>query len=185
MAEGKPPRARDRAVASRLLFGHRTGGSRGEQPPADRRRAHQRHRLAPVQEHDRRREVGRSHRDRALAGEERRAHRRRLPAILRSRRDEGHRPVLRQADPQDQSAGDDRHHRSAGGRAGADVCQGKSIINSINLEDGEEKFERVCPIAQALRRGAGRAAPSTKTSSRRRRSRASASWRWRSARCSC
>ena len=27
--------------------------------------------------------------------------------------------------------------------------QGKSIINSINLEDGEEKFERVCPIAKA------------------------------------
>jgi 5-methyltetrahydrofolate--homocysteine methyltransferase len=26
-------------------------------------------------------------------------------------------------------------------------CQGKSIINSINLEDGEEKFARVCPIA--------------------------------------
>jgi 5-methyltetrahydrofolate--homocysteine methyltransferase len=28
-------------------------------------------------------------------------------------------------------------------------CQGKSIINSINLEDGEEQFERVCPIARA------------------------------------
>ena len=27
-------------------------------------------------------------------------------------------------------------------------CQGKSIINSINLEDGEEKFERVVPIAR-------------------------------------
>ena len=27
-------------------------------------------------------------------------------------------------------------------------CQGKSIINTINLEDGEEKFERVCPIAR-------------------------------------
>jgi 5-methyltetrahydrofolate--homocysteine methyltransferase len=27
-------------------------------------------------------------------------------------------------------------------------CQGKSIINSINLEDGEEKFERICPIAR-------------------------------------
>ena len=27
-------------------------------------------------------------------------------------------------------------------------CQGKSIVNSINLEDGEEKFERVCPIAK-------------------------------------
>ncbi|HLY18167.1 MAG TPA: methionine synthase [Bryobacteraceae bacterium] len=28
-------------------------------------------------------------------------------------------------------------------------CQGKSIINSINLEDGEEKFERTCPVAKA------------------------------------
>jgi 5-methyltetrahydrofolate--homocysteine methyltransferase len=28
-------------------------------------------------------------------------------------------------------------------------CQGKSIINSINLEDGEEKFERVCPQAKS------------------------------------
>lgn len=26
-------------------------------------------------------------------------------------------------------------------------CQGKSIINSVNLEDGEEKFEKVCPLA--------------------------------------
>ena len=29
-------------------------------------------------------------------------------------------------------------------------CQGKSILNSINLEDGEEKFERVVPIAHAF-----------------------------------
>ncbi|MBL8177661.1 MAG: methionine synthase [Bryobacterales bacterium] len=28
-------------------------------------------------------------------------------------------------------------------------CQGKSIINSVNLEDGEEKFERLCPVAKA------------------------------------
>ena len=28
-------------------------------------------------------------------------------------------------------------------------CQGKSIINSINLEDGEEKFEIVCPLARS------------------------------------
>jgi 5-methyltetrahydrofolate--homocysteine methyltransferase len=27
-------------------------------------------------------------------------------------------------------------------------CQGKSIINSINLEDGEERFQRVCPLAK-------------------------------------
>jgi 5-methyltetrahydrofolate--homocysteine methyltransferase len=28
-------------------------------------------------------------------------------------------------------------------------CQGKSIINSINLEDGEEKFANICPLAKA------------------------------------
>ena len=28
-------------------------------------------------------------------------------------------------------------------------CQGKAIINSVNLEDGEEKFEKLCPIARA------------------------------------
>ncbi len=27
-------------------------------------------------------------------------------------------------------------------------CQGKSIINSVNLEDGEEKFRRTCPLAR-------------------------------------
>jgi len=27
-------------------------------------------------------------------------------------------------------------------------CQGKSIINSINLEDGEERFEAVCPLVR-------------------------------------
>src|SRR6516225_259339 len=29
-------------------------------------------------------------------------------------------------------------------------CQGKAIINSINLEDGEEKFDRTVPIAHAF-----------------------------------
>ena len=27
-------------------------------------------------------------------------------------------------------------------------CQGKSVINSINLEDGEEKFRKICPLAK-------------------------------------
>ncbi len=64
-------------------------------------------------------------------------------------------------------------------------CQGKSIINSINLEDGEEKFERVCPHRQGATARRWWWAPSTRTSCRRRRSRASASWRWPSGRTSC
>ena len=34
-------------------------------------------------------------------------------------------------------------------------CQGKSLINSINLEDGEEKFASVAPAGAQLRRRAG------------------------------
>ncbi len=26
------------------------------------------------------------------------------------------------------------------------LCQGKAVVNSINLEDGEERFEKVCPL---------------------------------------
>jgi 5-methyltetrahydrofolate--homocysteine methyltransferase len=33
--------------------------------------------------------------------------------------------------------------------ASLSYCQGKSIINSVNLEDGEEKFEKICPLAKA------------------------------------
>jgi 5-methyltetrahydrofolate--homocysteine methyltransferase len=29
-------------------------------------------------------------------------------------------------------------------------CQGKSLINSVNLEDGEERFEKVVPLAKAF-----------------------------------
>ena len=60
-------------------------------------------------------------------------------------------------------------------------CQGKSIINSINLEDGEEKFERALPHRQSATARRWWWAPSTKTSCRRRPSRASANWPWRSA----
>ena len=34
-------------------------------------------------------------------------------------------------------------------------CQGKAIINSVNLEDGEERFEKVVPAGARVRRGAG------------------------------
>ena len=74
------------SIAPHLLLRHRTGRSRRQQPPADRRRAHQRHRLAPLQEHDRRGKVGRGHRNRPLADPQRRARHRCLPAIERSRR---------------------------------------------------------------------------------------------------
>ena len=146
---GQAAAAHPGALAPRVLFGHRTGGGRREQPPADRGRAHQRHRLAAVQEPGGGGEVGGGHRDRAAAGAQRRAHRGCLPAKRRPRRDGGHPAVLREADPQDQSAADDRHHRPASAvELALTYCQGKSIINSINLEDGEEKFERVCPLAR-------------------------------------
>ena len=113
MAEGKSAAPSAEPEPSRRLFRHRTGRSRRKHAPADRRRAHQRDRLARFQESGRRRKMGRSHRNRPPPGEKRRAHRRCLPAEHRSRRDEGHSAVLREADPQDQSAGHDRHHRRA------------------------------------------------------------------------
>ncbi len=59
--------------------------------------------------------------------------------------------------------------------------QGKAIINSVNLEDGEERFEKVVPLARRF--GAALvvgcidewAWPSP----------GSASWRWPSAPSSC
>ena len=154
-------------------------------PPADRRRAHQRDRLAPVQEYDRRRKMGRSQRNRALAGEERRAHHRRVPAILGSRRTEGHRSVLREADAEDQSAGDDRHHRSRrpssarshGARARASSTRSISKTARKN-SSGSARWQ-----AHTARRWSW--APSTKTNSRRRPSPASGNSRSPSARSSC
>ena len=35
-------------------------------------------------------------------------------------------------------------------------CQGKAIVNSINLEDGEERFEKVAPMLHRVRRRGGR-----------------------------
>ena len=150
MADGKKPRAAEGASAPRLLFRDRTGGGGGQQSAADRGRAHQRDRLAAVQEHGRRREVGRGDRNRALAGQERRAHRRCLPAD-RTDRDEikdiplFYEKLIRKIkapimiDTTDPKAVE----------LSLTYCQGKSIINSINLEDGEEKFERICPLAKA------------------------------------
>ena len=63
--------------------------------------------------------------------------------------------------------------------------QGKSVINSVNLEDGEARFQALVPVARRYGRGAGRGAASTTTNSRPRLSAASASWRWRGARSSC
>ena len=60
-------------------------------------------------------------------------------------------------------------------------CQGKSIINSINLEDGDEKFEGICPLARAYGAALVVGSIDEDPSCRRKRSRASANWQWRSA----
>jgi len=83
--------------------------------------------------------------------------------------------VLRIADPQNQSAHHDRYHRPARGGTGPHYCQGKAIINSINLENGEEKFERICPWRNRTARRSSSAA-SMRTNSRHKPSPASASW---------
>ena len=88
MAEGKKPRRPAGAEPSRRLLRHRHDRSGGKHAAADRRRTHQRDRLAPVQESGRRGTVGRSHRNRSAPGEKRRAHRGRLPAKHRPRRNQ-------------------------------------------------------------------------------------------------
>ena len=90
MADGKKPRQaperNHRAVYSGIEIIEAEESTR----PLHRGRAHQRDWLAPVQESGGCRTVGRSHRDRATAGQERRAHRGRLPAKHRPRGIEGH-----------------------------------------------------------------------------------------------
>ena len=61
-------------------------------------------------------------------------------------------------------------------------CQGKAIINSINLEDGEERFEKVVPLARKLRRGAGGRLHRRGQAAGHGGHPRSASWRWPSAR---
>ena len=101
-------------------------------------------------QHDRGGEVGRGHRDRPPAGAQRRAHRGRLPAIAPTATRLGDIPpfyeklIRKIKAPVMIDTTDPRAVELA-----LTYCQGKSIINSINLEDGEEKFERVCPIARA------------------------------------
>ena len=89
-------------------------------------------------------------RNRAAAGEKRRAHCGRLPAKHRSRRDGDIPPfydklirkikvpiMIDTTDPQ-------------GIELALTYCQGKSIINSINLEDGEEKVRARLPAGAEL-----------------------------------
>ncbi len=101
MAEGKAPRRapepNHRAVYSGIEIIEAEESTR----PLDRGRAHERDRLARIQEAGGRRAMGRSHGDRAAPGEKRRAHRGRLPAEHGARRDQGHSAFLRQAHPQD------------------------------------------------------------------------------------
>ena len=147
--------ARAGALASRLLFRHRTGGGRRQQPAADRRRAHQRHRLAPVQEPGGRREVGRGHRNRPPAGAQRRARRGRLPANHRPRRNRRHPAVLRKADPQDQGADHDRHHRPQSGGTGAHLLPGQEHHQLRQPRRRRREVRARLPARRSLRRGAG------------------------------
>ena len=157
MVEGKKPR-RVKTPSHRAYYsGHRTGRSGGKQPAADRRRAHQRDRLAPVQEHGRGGEVGRGHRNRALAGQERRAHRRCLPADPRDRDEMNDIPpfyekLIRKIkapimiDTTDPKAVE----------LSLTYCQGKSIINSDQSRRRRREIRAHLSACEGLWRGAGR-----------------------------
>ena len=124
-------------------------------------------------------------RDRAPAGEGRRADHRRQPAERRPRRDRRHRRVLRAADQEDPRADHGRHHGSGLGRALAAVLPGQ-VDHQLHQPRGRARQVRArrAHRATATARRSSSAA-STRTRSRRRRSRASASSRSRSVRGSC
>ena len=100
--------------------------------------------------------VGRSHRDRAPAGEERRAYRRRVPAEHGSRRDARYPAVLRQADPQDPKRPimiDTTDPKAD--RTGADVLPGQEH-HQLDQSGGWRREVRArVPARQTLRRRAG------------------------------
>ena len=72
---------------------------------------------------------------------------RRLPGQPGPRRGGRHRPLHGLRHPQGQGPADDRLDRRARCSSWRSrKCQGKAIVNSINLEDGEERFEKVVPL---------------------------------------
>ena len=66
-----------------------------------------------------------------------------------------HPAVLRQADPQDQSADHDRHHRSRGGGAGAHLVPGQEHHQLHQPGGRRGEIRAHLPHRQTLRRGAG------------------------------
>ena len=154
MARGERPAPSGRREPSRGLFRHRNDRSGRKHAAADRRRAHQRDRLARVQEAGRRGTMGRSHGNRAAAGEKRRAHRGRLPAKHRPRRNQGYSALLRPADPQDQSADHDRHHRRAFDRALAHLLPGQEHHQFDQPGRRRGKIRARLPAGAVLRRRA-------------------------------
>ena len=126
MVEGRAPRTVRPPSHQRILFRHRAGRSRGQQPSPHRRRAHQRNRLARLQKSDRCREVGRGRRNRAPSGPQRRAHHRRLSAEHRPRR--AHRypaSSTKNCIRHRSGARHDRYHRSARHRTFAHLLPGQ------------------------------------------------------------
>ena len=180
---GRPDASRRQsAAAAGVVLGHRPRGGRTGHPAAHRRRAHERHGLAPLQAADRGREVGRGERDRPGAGQARRTNDRRLPAIHGARRGRRCRPVLRRADAEDQGAGHDRHHRFEGRRARARRGV-RARASSTRSRSRTAKGSSSASVRSRARLAPpSSSAPSTKMPGRRRRSRASESSRWPSAR---
>ena len=116
------------------------------QSPRDRGRAHERHRLAPVQGADRRGEVRGGLGDRARPGQGGRPGRRRLPRQPGPRRGGGHGALHGLHHPKVKVPLMIDSTDAAVIELALRKCQGKAIVNSINLEDGEERFERVVPL---------------------------------------
>ena len=141
------------------------------QPPAAGRRAHQRDRLAQVQAADRRGEVEEAA---EIAPRQVKAGRRSstsawpIPIATRWRTC---REFLRTASRKVKVPLMIDSTDAGGVERALTYCQGKAIINSINLEDGEERFEQVGPAGAPFRRRARGRHASTRIPSRAWRSR--------------
>jgi 5-methyltetrahydrofolate--homocysteine methyltransferase len=146
MAATKPPRSpRPRR---RLVSGVDYLEVVDDNAAAHRRRAHQRHRLRKFKRADRRGQVRGGRRDRPRSRCGRRAGARRLPRQDPDR-DEGDMTASCPAHPKVKAPLMIDSTDAEVIEEALSWCQGKAIINSINLEDGEERFERVVPLARA------------------------------------
>ncbi len=160
-ARSRPSRrGPDAAPARRRAVGraerHRGAVSDRRQPARHRGRAHECHRLAPVQGTDRRGQVRGGVGDRAGPGPRRRPGGRHLPGQSRPRRDGGHGALHGLHHPQGEGPAHDRLDRRGGDRAGAPAMPGQGHRQLRQPRGRGRALRARRSLAQDVWRGGGR-----------------------------